>query len=37
VSRSRRGVQQVVDALTAEVARRYQLDKLDPLSMADTL
>jgi anti-sigma-K factor RsiG len=37
VSRSRRGVQQVVDALTAEVARRYRLDKLDPLSMADTL
>jgi hypothetical protein len=28
-------VQQVVDALTAEVARRYQLDNLDPLSLAD--
>ena len=37
VSRSRRSVQQVVDALTAEVARRYNLDNLDPVSMADTL
>jgi hypothetical protein len=37
VSRARRGVQQVVDALTAEVARRYNLDNLDPISMADTL
>jgi hypothetical protein len=36
VSRSRRGVQQVVDALTAEIARRYQLGSLDPLSLADT-
>jgi hypothetical protein len=34
VSRSRRSVQQVVDALTAEVARRYQLDQV---SLADTL
>ncbi|GLY13397.1 hypothetical protein LWF15_30355 [Kineosporia rhizophila] len=32
VSRSRREVQQVVDALTAEVARRYQLDQV---SLAD--
>jgi hypothetical protein len=37
VSRSRRSVQQVVDALTAEIARRYQLDQLDPLTMVDTL
>jgi hypothetical protein len=37
VSRSRRSVQQVVDTLTAEVARRFQLDNLDPRSMADTL
>jgi hypothetical protein len=37
VSASRRNVQQVVDALTAEVARRYQLDNLDPRSMADTI
>jgi hypothetical protein len=37
VSRSRRSVQQVVDALTVEVARRYNLDNLDPASMADTL
>jgi hypothetical protein len=37
VSRSRRSVQQVVDALTVEVARRYNLDNLDPVSMADTL
>jgi hypothetical protein len=37
VSRSRRSVQQVVDALTAEIARRYQLDNLDPLSLADTI
>jgi hypothetical protein len=37
VSRSRRGVQQVVDALTEEVAKRYTLGGLDPLSMADTL
>jgi len=37
VSRSRREVQQVVDALTAEVARRYNLDKLDSVSLADTL
>jgi hypothetical protein len=36
VSRSRRQVQQVVDALTAEVARRFQLDNIDPLTMADT-
>jgi hypothetical protein len=37
VSRSRRHVQQVVDALTQEVARRYRLDDLDPISMADTV
>jgi hypothetical protein len=37
VSRSRRSVQQVVDALTAEVAKRYNLDNLDPASMADTV
>lgn len=37
VSRSRRSVQQVVDGLTAEIARRYRLDQLDPLTMADTL
>jgi anti-sigma-K factor RsiG len=37
VSRARRSVQQVVDALTGEIARRYQLDNLDPLSMADTI
>jgi hypothetical protein len=36
VSRSRRSVQHVVDALTAEIARRYQLGNLDPLSMVDT-
>jgi hypothetical protein len=37
VSRSRRSVQQVVDLLTIEVARRYQVDNLDPLSMVDTI
>lgn len=34
VSRSRRNVQQIVDALTAEVGRRYNLDAV---SLADTL
>jgi hypothetical protein len=34
VSRSRRSVQQVVDALTAEVARRY---KVDHVNMVDTI
>jgi hypothetical protein len=34
VSRSRRSVQQVVDLLTAEVARRYNLDAV---TLADTL
>jgi hypothetical protein len=34
VSRSRRSVQQVVDVLTAEVARRYDLDAV---SLADTV
>jgi len=34
VSRSRRQVQQVVDQLTAEVARRYQLDQV---SLADRI
>ena len=37
VSRSRRDVQQVVDALTAEVARRYTLDDLDAATLADRL
>lgn len=37
VSRARRSVQQVVDALTAEIARRYQLDNLDPMSLADQI
>jgi hypothetical protein len=34
ISRSRRSVQQVVDALTAQVARRYDVDTV---SLADTL
>jgi hypothetical protein len=37
VSRSRRSVQHVVDTLTAEIARRYQLDNRDPVSMVDTV
>lgn len=37
VSRSRRAVQQVVDAITAEIARRYRLDSVNEITLADSV